>query len=349
MTRPSSSLAGSDPAVKAMLLPFEQGLIATPEAGQAFLIRAHADPAFGEHWRRRLICEQTFKPEATRLQAQGFELVTRMTGGPYRLGLCLLTKHKDENLANLGRAWTLLAPGGVLVGAGLKELGAGSIERQVNERLGTTGSLYKHHCRVFWSTKDLRNAAAPPDWLDLDRMVASVDGTYFSRPGLFSSDRVDPGSRLLLDNVPEDLAGDVADLGAGWGYLSVNLLQRYPAIRVLDLFEAELLALEAARANLAGESARARFHWHDVAAGLPPERRFDWIVTNPPFHTGKAEDVELGRAFITAAAAALGARGRLVLVANRQLPYEVTLRQQLAHVRQLAQDNRYKVLLASRD
>jgi 16S rRNA (guanine1207-N2)-methyltransferase len=340
----TSSAAPFQPEIRGLLLPFAQGLLTAPQEGTAFFLRAKADAALAG-WRQRLVCEQTFRPDFERLQAQGFQVVPRLSSGEHSLGLCLLSKHKAENLANLGRAWTRLAPGRVLVCSGLKEVGAGSIERLVAERLGTAGNLYKHHCRVFWSVKPA-GSTAPAEWLDLDRLAPSVEGTYQTRPGIFSADQIDAGSRLLVENLPADVAGEVADLGSGWGYLTIILLRRYPAVRRVDLFEAELVALEASQANLTAESTRTSFHWHDVAAGLPRDRRYDWIVMNPPFHVSKHTDIGLGRAFIATAAAALRNDGRLVLVANRQLPYEHTLRDRFGQVATLVQTNGYKVLLA---
>ncbi|EQD58468.1 Methyltransferase small domain protein, partial [mine drainage metagenome] len=78
-------------------------------------------------------------------------------------------------------------------------------------------------------------------------------------------------------------------------------------ITELDLYEADARALEPARINLAriAHPARVALHWHDVSRGLP--RRYDAIISNPPFHIDRADRPELGRAFIAAAAAALHA------------------------------------------
>jgi 16S rRNA (guanine1207-N2)-methyltransferase len=74
----------------------------------------------------------------------------------------------------------------------------------------------------------------------------------------------------------------------------------------------------------------------------------DGVVMNPPFHSGRAADPDLGRAFIAAAAGMLTAQGRLWMVANRHLPYEATLTQHFADVTELTGDNRFKILLGAR-
>ena len=50
--------------------------------------------------------------------------------------------------------------------------------------------------------------------------------------GVFSRGELDPGSRLLLDALPEELAGDLLDLGCGWGAIGVTLARHWPAARV---------------------------------------------------------------------------------------------------------------------
>jgi 16S rRNA (guanine1207-N2)-methyltransferase len=339
----------SHEALRALLLPFDEGLLPTPGTGRGFLMRAEASSLLRGDWRDSLVCEQTLKPEFDRLLAAGCKVVQRLNG-LYDVGLCLLTKHKSENLANIARAWTLLAPGGVLACAGEKNIGAGSIENLMREALGVSGALSKFHCRVFWVFKPaVAGLSAPPAWLELDCLRPNVEGTYLTRPGVFGWDKVDVGSHLLVENFPETICGTVADFGAGWGYLSIQLLQRFQTIQNIDLYETELLALEAARANLIASKLeqRASFYWQDVAAGLHNGRSYDWVVMNPPFHSARATDVDLGKAFITAASKALRPGGCLVMVANRQLPYERQLLQAFTSISTLVEAQGFKVLLAN--
>ena len=89
-------------------------------------------------------------------------------------------------------------------------------------------------------------------------------------PGFFSWDRIDIGSALLAKHLPETLEGDVADLGAGWGFLSEQILSKCHDIKSLDCYEADKDALEATRrvCGLLPVRVRPGLRWHDVTQGV---------------------------------------------------------------------------------
>ena len=197
--------------------------------------------------------------------------------------------------------------------------------------------LSKAHGKIF--------ALAPGARLDDWRAAGphAIEGGFVAAPGSFSADGIDPGSRYLADTLPAKLGSRVIDLGGGWGYLAARALER-PGIERLDLVEAELTALDCARQNVTDP--RAHLHWAD-ATRWQPDTRADTVITNPPFHMGRAADPGLGRAFIAAAAGMLRPGGALWLVANRHLPYETTLAQHFSRVEEAAGDTRFKILHAS--
>ena len=331
--------------LRALLLPFDRGLLDLPS--RAFLMRAEfLDDLIP--WKGRLVCEQSFKPAFDRLGAAGFQAV-RGLEGHYQAGLVRLTKHKGESRAMVARAWGLLEPGGLLVCAAANALGASGIEKEIGKTLGVEGSLSKHQSRVFWLR---RGEGEMPDalrrWLDEGAPKPVADSRLVARAGCFSVDHVDKGSALLSACLPDTVAGRVADLGAGWGYLADTLLHRFLAVTQVDLYEAEDMALADARTNLARFGARATFHWTDVTAGLDGDvAPYDWIVSNPPFHDGGKADPGIGNAFITTAWKAIRRRGKFLLVANRHLPYEAELRRRFRSVELLREQDGFKVYLST--
>ncbi|MBX9945466.1 MAG: class I SAM-dependent methyltransferase [Reyranella sp.] len=321
-------------AVRALAHAFEAGAFA---AKRAFCLRAEQLPF------KDVDAEQSFRPDYLRLEQMGWPVVPRLEGGAYELGFVLLTKHKEENFANIARAWALLGAGGRLVSAGANDDGAASFEKHVGKAFGLADHLSKYHCRVFWFDKGER--APPAYWSRLATLQPVGDGSWQSQPGIFSWDRVDDGSALLAAHLPDDLAGTVADFGCGWGYLARRLLDRCPGITRLDMIDAEHRAIEAAQVNV--PDPRAAFHWLDLLAEPAPST-YDVIVCNPPFHAGRAAQPALGQGFIEAAARALRPGGLFYMVANRGLPYEPLLKEHFASFETLADNNKFRVSRAIR-
>jgi 16S rRNA (guanine1207-N2)-methyltransferase len=338
-------------ALSALFVPFDTHVLKLPSDGRALFLRARSGVRLREVAQSGWLCEQSFLPFADELSRCGLRVGEPSPGETFPLLLLLPPRQREEARALFARALDHLAPGGTLVASMAKAEGAKSGEADLVKLAGATGSLSKHHCRVFWTTPEADNIdrVLQDEWRALDAPRETADG-WWSRPGLFAWDRVDRASALLAAHFSDDLRGRVADLGAGYGYLATQLIARCPRITALDLYEAEERALEPARRNVAnalrvaGRELPVGVHGHDVTRGLP--RRYDAVVSNPPFHLGRADLPELGRAFIASAADALVEQGRLLIVANRRLPYEALLGARFAEVRQLALQDGFKVIEA---
>lgn len=232
--------------------------------------------------------------------------------------------------------------GGELVAAAPKDRG-GLRLKKILEGFGceVTETSRRHH-RICVTRK-------PEGALDLDAALAEgaprqLASGLWSQPGVFSWDRLDPGSELLLANLPP-LAGRGADFGSGIGWLARQVLVS-PAVTSLSLVELDRRAVDCARRNV--EDPRASFEWADVRTFAPSLTDLDFVVMNPPFHDGGQEDRALGQAFIRAASGALRRGGALWLTANRHLPYEQVLGEAFKQVRPVADGGGYKIYEARR-
>lgn len=345
------SAAAPDAALEALFVPFDAGLLRLPADGRVLFLRARDGFRLREMSRPGWVCQQSFKPFAEALERSGLHLADPDNEDRFPLVLVLPPRQRDEARALLAQAMRRATPGGVVLVAIPNAEGARSGESDLACLAGPLQQLSKHKCRVFWTTplEAPFNPTLLDEWLALAAPQRNAAG-YMSRPGLFAWDRVDAASALLAAHLPTDLAGRVADLGAGYGYLSTQVLAHCPAVTAVDLYEAEARALEPARINLqlaqreSGRPVAFAAYWHDVTQGLP--HRYDAIVSNPPFHQGRADLPELGQAFIDAAADALLPHGRLWLVANRHLPYEATLAARFTEVRTVTMQEGFKVIEA---
>ena len=344
------SSSASDPALDSLFLPFSGGALAWPE-GPVLFLRAREGAAMRQFPLAQLVCEQSYKPFADELARGGLQVVADASesGVRYAVVLVLPPRQREEARALFARALSLCAPGGVVVASITNNEGAKSGESDLKQLAGLGGSLTKNHCRVFWSKPlhGAHDAVLLEQWNRLDAPRSILGGRFTSRPGVFAWDRIDPASALLVEHLPANLAGKGADLGAGYGYLSAEILSRNTQVTALDLYEAEARALALARQNLSAFEAQATlaYRWHDVTAGVPEQ--YDFIVSNPPFHTqSRADRPDVGRRFIAVAAESLKPGGRLYLVANRHLPYEAVLNSSFGEVRVLGDRDGFKVIEA---
>ncbi len=286
-------------------------------------------------------CIQGFKPFVDALVAQGFSCATKPEA-TFAQSFVKLGRHKDVNRLRFAQAWAFTQVDGFIVVSGDKTEGVEALIKELKAHMDLEGVLPKSHGKVFW-VRRLEDNAPPADWLSGAEPSVNKDG-FATFAGVFSADKVDEGSKLLAAHLDGTAKGRVADLGAGWGYLSKQILDCSPKIDQLDLFEAEAAALEAAKLNVTDE--RAAFHWEDVTNLGGFDNSFDQVISNPPFHESRKSEPALGQAFIETSARILKGSGRLLMVANRQLPYEKSLEKAFRSVEKLADEKGYKVIVA---
>uniref|UniRef100_UPI0035AFD559 methyltransferase n=1 Tax=Paenirhodobacter enshiensis TaxID=1105367 RepID=UPI0035AFD559 len=312
-----------------------------PPEGRIALFRPLADTDLSDLPRERLHAIQGFRPDHDALAARGIATSARAEG-PYAAAVVFVPRAKAEARALVAEAMASVVPGGPVWIDGLKTDGIDSLLKELRARVPVSDPLAKAHGKIFRLTADPEALA---DWAGREQTPAEG---FVTLPGTFSADAVDRGSALLAACLPEALPARVADLGAGWGWLSAQILTR-PGVERLDLVEAEAAALDCARRNVTDP--RARFHWAD-ALRWSSDERYGAVVMNPPFHTGRAADPALGAAFIRAAGGMLSLSGTLWMVANRHLPYDEVLRAAFHEIEELTppggRDGVFRLIRASK-
>ena len=245
------------------------------------------------------------------------------------------TLERDHVLAHALRA---LKPGGALLAFAPKDKGGSRLKKAL-ERFGcqVTEEARRHHRFCYAQRPEAPKELAEAIAAGAPRRVTATG--LWSQPGVFSWDRLDPGSELLLDTLPA-LSGKGADLGGGIGVLGHKVLAS-AGVTGLTMVEVDRRAVEACKRNL--DDPRVEVLWADVRRLDDRLTGLDFVVMNPPFHDGGSEDRALGVSFIRAAAQALRKGGACWLTANRHLPYEAPLAEHFAKVALKAERGGYKV------
>lgn len=204
---------------------------------------------------------------------------------------------------------------------GANDEGIKSIEPILEECLEKLRAVESaRHARVW---RGLRRETRPgprsarTDWEEACTLELPGDGTVTLRsyPGLFAKGALDPATRLLLETLPRPKAdARILDFACGTGVIGRALRERRSPLAVTGI-DADALAVEAAAHNVAGAVVLVG----RGLDGLPDKARFDWIVSNPPIHEGRARDLSVLEALCRDAPARLARRGALWIVAQRTI------------------------------
>ncbi|HZV85371.1 MAG TPA: class I SAM-dependent methyltransferase, partial [Brevundimonas sp.] len=245
-----------------------------------------------------------------------------------------------ERRYTLALALKALKPGGRLDVMAPKDKGGARLKKELAAfGVEVAESAKAHHRRCVVIRPEALTGVDEAVAGGAPRLVEGLEA--WSQPGIFAWDRVDAGTMLLAQTLPP-LKGAGADLGCGYGALATVVLAS-PAVTALRLIDLDRRAVEAARRNV--DDPRATFDWAD-ARTVEANGDLDFVVMNPPFHDGGAEDRRLGQAFIRQAAALLKKGGVLWLVANRHLPYEADIAAAFKRAQPVADKGGYKVIEA---
>jgi 16S rRNA (guanine1207-N2)-methyltransferase len=260
---------------------------------------------------------------------------------------------------DLARRWLALArrvarPHGVVLVAGANDAGIKSVIGDARDAIGmSVVEDYRRRSRVAhiavpplpppapaWLEEP---GIAPGTWARFAVSDAGVDLVFETLPGVFSADRLDEGTRMLLEHVQVPAGASVLDVGCGAGVIGAVAGRR--GAGSVTMTDVNLLAAAAARRNAGLAGVPVEVVAGDVYGGVG-ERRFDLIVSNPPFHQGKVVDYDVPQRLIAEAVDHLNPGGRLVIVANAFLPYDRLMRERLGAVEVLAATRQYRVLAA---
>ncbi|CAM4152429.1 methyltransferase [Vreelandella rituensis] len=196
-------------------------------------------------------------------------------------------------------------------------------------------------CSLF-VTRTAKLSQSPDDaWTEFSAAGLSLA----SHPGVFGHGKLDEGTALLLETLTQTLppnVDNVLDMGCGDGVLAASLAKQGRSVTAVDV---NLFAVEATRRTLSANQLQGEVLASDVYQALAG-RRFDAIISNPPFHQERAIDYGPTGRLIQEAPGYLRPGGRLIVVANAFLPYPDLLEKTFGQFTLLADNRRFRVYQA---
>lgn len=248
----------------------------------------------------------------------------------------------------INQAGIWLKQGGELCLIGQKNEGIKTHGRKAEGVLGSKSQIHKDGLcyQAFLIKEDLGEPLPCDDYPQL-REIQSGDFSFVSKPGIFAWNKVDAGSRLLIQVFREHIeqfktGGSLLDLGCGWGYLLLATSDLEFSYRVAA--DNNVTALRAAEENFR----RAGLEVDTIASdcGSDVHRQFDVILCNPPFHQGFAVSGDLSQKFIRDCARLLAEGGTALFVVNQFIPLEKLGSSHFSTIELLAQENGFKIFAA---
>lgn len=262
-----------------------------------------------------------------------------------------ISKEKLINLHVIQESKRLLENDGKLFLTGKKAEGIKSLSSKANLILSSPMSFTKNGSTYLSEvTKVIKSNITylQSSYHDL-QSIEGDSNNLLSKVGIFGWNKVDEGSKFLIDTVPIYLSRfnqppeTLLDLGCGYGYLSVCASRfNFKRIIATDNNAGALIATERNLARIKIE--------HEVIgddAGESIKENFDSIWSNPPFHSGFSLSTTVLNKFLKSSKNLLTPSGKCLFVVNKFIPIEKLASNYFKTIEILNKNNSFKVVLLS--
>ncbi|MBL3600224.1 MAG: methyltransferase [gamma proteobacterium endosymbiont of Lamellibrachia anaximandri] len=209
----------------------------------------------------------------------------------------------------------------------------------------TRTSLAKKKARLIFSEPDPALPVSPSPY-PVSYPLEDSPFRLINHANVFSCDRLDIGTRLLLQHIPAQGLSEIVDLGCGNGVVGLIAAERNPNATI-HFVDESYMAVASAKATFeaSGLGNSAVFRVTDALGGFASES-VDLILCNPPFHQQQVVGDFIAWRMFSQAVKVLKRRGELRIVGNRHLNYHAKLKRLFGNVQQLSADPKFVILRA---
>ncbi|EBO4931162.1 23S rRNA (guanine(1835)-N(2))-methyltransferase RlmG [Salmonella enterica] len=234
----------------------------------------------------------------------------------------------------------------IIAGAKARDIHTSTLELFEKVLGPTTTTLAWKKARLINCTFSHPQLADAPQTLSWK--LEDTGWTIHNHANVFSRTGLDIGARFFMQHLPENLDGEIVDLGCGNGVIGLSLLAKNPQANVVFVDESPM-AVDSSRLNvemnLPEAFERCEFMINNALSGVEPFR-FNAVFCNPPFHQKHALTDNIAWEMFHHARRCLKINGELYIVANRHLDYFHKLKKIFGNCATIATNNKFVILKA---
>ncbi|MDE2421244.1 MAG: methyltransferase [Gammaproteobacteria bacterium] len=183
--------------------------------------------------------------------------------------------------------------------------------------------------------------------LKFEEPVLGKSMQFTSTWGLFSPEKLDEGSLMLLDHIEFGKADSSIDLGCGYGVLGMTAARECPEGQHL-LIDKDFVAVEYAKKNcFDNKLANTEVQLSNGFRHVDPARRFDLVMSNLPAKASKEQHY----LYLLDAYNAMNVGGRFYVVTINGLRefMQRTFKEVFGNSSKLKQGKTYTITMAQKD
>jgi 16S rRNA (guanine1207-N2)-methyltransferase len=114
---------------------------------------------------------------------------------------------------------------------------------------------------------------------DIEEKTVNINGrkfTFFTDNGVFSKKGLDFGTRTLLENLPDDIHGDVLDFGCGYGPICIYVKKTYDCN--VDAIDINNRSIEMAKKNAVANNVDVNIFNSNIYENVT--KKYDYMFVN---------------------------------------------------------------------
>ena len=254
-----------------------------------------------------------------------------------------ISPNKDRLRVMLSMLNGVLSESAVVWLLGSNDEGIKSLPKTAEDFIQTVETIDIRHRARLLKGRSSNVVRTLTDWISVETIsIGDQQFEWSVMPGVFAKGRLDAGTEFLLEvlsSYPFKRTHQLADFACGTGVIARWLSERFPEAHI-DATDADSWSIELTRRN----APKAHSVVADGWAGIPRDRRYDVIVSNPPVHTGKESDFSILEGLLRGAKERLHYRGQIIMVVQHHVPLEqLALKAEYRICEVVQHNNSYKV------